>query len=206
MADNLLYKYRGLEPWEFLLDIFLNRRLFAASYQSLNDPMEGVFTYSQDKTSPSFIEQMMDRKAKLRICSLSKTHNSTVMWSYYAAAHQGVVIGVEVDAPSPDIIETTDVKYSKENVFKGFLGSEAGLEARKILTKKLSAWKHEKEVRVFSQSDYVPVVIREVYLGCLMPDPRRALLKSLVERIDPAIRILSLERSSLDSSVPENAI
>ena len=168
--------------------------------------MEGVFTYSQDKASPSFIKQMMDRKEKLRICSLCKAHNSTVMWSYYAAAHQGVVIGVEVNQFSPEIIETTDVKYSKENVFKGFLASQADVEARKILTKKLSAFKHEKEVRVFAKSDYVPITIREVYLGYKMPDPRRALLTSLIERIDPTIKILRLERSDLDSSVPENAI
>ena len=206
MADNLLYKYRGVEPWEYLLDILINRRLYASSYQKLNDPMEGIFTYSQDKASPSFIEQMMDKKSQLRICSLSKAYNSTVMWSYYAAAHQGVVIGVAIDKTAPNVIDVTDVTYSEDNVFKGFLGSDAETEARKILAKKLTAWTHEQEVRVFSRADYVPITIREIYFGCQMVEDKKKLLGNLIRQIDPAIKLIPLERSNLDSRVPENVI
>ena len=206
MKNSLVFKYRALEPWAFLLDILVNKRLYAASFQSLNDPMEGAFTYSQDKTSPSFIEQMRGRKARLKICSLSKVYNSTVMWSYYAAAHKGIVIGAEINRNDPDIVEVKGVTYAKNNVFRGFLGNDAETEARKVLAKKLTAWKHEKEIRVFSRTEFVPVTIKKMYLGCQMPDTQKQLIRALMKKLDPLVNVEELCREDLDSNVPENAI
>lgn len=203
MTQQILFKYRSLEPWVFFLDILVNKRLYAATFQSLNDPMEGSFTYSQDKTSPSFIEQMVTHKAQLGICSLSKTHNSTVMWSYYAAAHKGVVLGVTVNSAEEDVVAVQKVTYSKDNVFRGILGSDAATEARKVLAKKLTAWKHEKEVRVFSRSCFVPVSLRIIYLGCQMPEAQRLLLRSLMARINPEVEIYQMQRNELDSKLYE---
>jgi hypothetical protein len=39
----LLYKYRSLENFEYILDIILNERLHCAPYEELNDPFEGIF-------------------------------------------------------------------------------------------------------------------------------------------------------------------
>ena len=39
--NEILYKYRSLDNWKFVLDIFLNKRLYAASFYDMNDPMEG---------------------------------------------------------------------------------------------------------------------------------------------------------------------
>ena len=197
---EILYKYRGLEPWEFLLDIFINKRLYAASFQTLNDPMEGFFTYSQDKTSPSFIQQMKTHKSEFRICSLSRTHNNTVMWSYYAAGHEGLVIGVTVDEIGNNIAGVNKVTYAKDNIFRGFLGSDAETEAKKVLTKKLSAWKHEQEIRVFSRGEFVPIKIENVYFGCQMTSEKKSLVRSLLERLDSKIEIHEITRSDLDSN------
>ena len=65
MAD-LLYKYRSLEPWEYQLDIFINKRLHAAPFQDLNDPMEGMFTYSDNDVSRGFIRQIVAEKSRIR--------------------------------------------------------------------------------------------------------------------------------------------
>jgi hypothetical protein len=48
VVPSVLYKYRSVENWKFLEDIFSNRRLFAATFRSLNDPMEGLL-YKHDK-------------------------------------------------------------------------------------------------------------------------------------------------------------
>ena len=199
---KIFYKYRGLEPWEFLLDIFISNRLYAASFKSLNDPMEGVFTYSQDKIHPSFIEQMKMHKSQLRICSLSNTHNNTVMWSYYAAGHEGLVIGFEIDN-SNNTVEINKVTYAKNNTFRGFLGSDAETEAKKVLIKKLSAWKHEQEIRVFSKSEFVYIKIKNVYLGCQMLIEKKNLIRNLLVRLDPNIKIYEMQRSDLDSNIDE---
>ena len=42
----LLYKYRSLENFEYVLDIILNERLHCAPYDDLNDPFEGIFRSS----------------------------------------------------------------------------------------------------------------------------------------------------------------
>jgi hypothetical protein len=199
MTLSLLYKYRGLDPWEFLLDILVNQRLYAAPYQSLNDPMEGAFTYSHDNVSPSFIEQMINHKGQLGICSLSRSHNNTVMWSYYAAAHKGVVIGVSIEKTGQNIVEINDVSYVAENVFTGFYGSDVHSEARKILSKKLTAWRHEAEVRVFSNSNFVPVTLVSVHLGYHMPESQKTLLRQLIKCINPAVKIEEMKREDLDS-------
>lgn len=42
----LLYKYRSIENFQFFVDIILNKRLYAARYLDLNDPMEGHYIYA----------------------------------------------------------------------------------------------------------------------------------------------------------------
>jgi hypothetical protein len=197
--SSLFYKYRAIEPWEYLLDIFVNERLYAAKFESLNDPMEGMFTYSKDQESPGFIKQIVEEKARLGIVSLSRTHNNTVMWSYYAAAHKGVVLGIEIDVKQKNVVDVSKVRYAKNISFRGFYGSEAETEARKILSKKLSAWKHEDEVRVFSRSQFVPVYLRQLFLGCQMPKAQQQLLKRMLRSINPELEVKSMKRTDLDT-------
>jgi len=39
----ILYKYRSLEQFEYVLDILLNERLYCSYYKDLNDPLEGIY-------------------------------------------------------------------------------------------------------------------------------------------------------------------
>jgi hypothetical protein len=128
------------------------------------------------------------------------------MWSYYAAAHQGIVFGLEIANPQADIVSISKVTYSRDNIFRGFLGSDAETEARKILSKKLSPWRHEKEVRVFSKSSFVQVVLRRAYFGCLMPEEKKSLLRQVIKRLNPSIEIIELKRDDLDRNLGTNVI
>lgn len=38
------YKFRSLQNPQRFIDIIVNKRLYAAEVEKLNDPMEGVFT------------------------------------------------------------------------------------------------------------------------------------------------------------------
>lgn len=42
-----LFKYRNLSNIQFALDIFINKRLYAANFKTLNDPMEGRYMYTR---------------------------------------------------------------------------------------------------------------------------------------------------------------
>ena len=46
-AAMILYKYRSLTDWKFLIDILMNNQLFAAGFESLNDPMEGRYYHPE---------------------------------------------------------------------------------------------------------------------------------------------------------------
>ncbi|MCP4229678.1 MAG: DUF2971 domain-containing protein, partial [bacterium] len=162
---NTYFKYRVLEPWEYLLDILVNRRLYAAHFEDLNDPMEGTFTYTKTQVNPGFIRKLVEKQSRLRICSLSRTHNNTVMWSYYAAGHKGIVLGVEVDPGQEDVLSIEEVEYAERITFEAYHGSDPDNDAKRILSKKLSGWDHEGEIRVFTNLEFVGVRLRQLYLG-----------------------------------------
>jgi len=58
-------------------------------------------------------------------------------------------------------------------------------------------YKHIAEVRVFSRSSFVPVQLRSIYLGCLMPATRNKLVRQLVERINPELDVIEISRDDL---------
>ncbi len=196
---KLLFKYRTLSSLDFFLDIVVKKRLYTATYQSLNDPMEGAFTYTEEEYLKDFVLKLSDQRERLRICALSETHNNTLMWAYYGEAHTGAAIGVEIDTNSLSVDGIERVEYTETLVFEPFFGSEAGAEAKKILLKKLSPWKHEKEVRVFSTDEFVPVKIKSIYFGYQINERREAIITDLMRIIDPAVTITKLQREDLDS-------
>ena len=83
-SPMILYKYRGFASLEFALDIFVHQRLYAANFQSLNDPMEGRFIYQKADLNHDQITEIRGEKARYNILSLSTTPFNMLMWSYYA--------------------------------------------------------------------------------------------------------------------------
>ena len=70
MIPSPLYKYRTIENWSFLEDILSRCRLYAASFRSLNDPMEGLL-YERDKdVSVKYRKAVRTASDRLNICSL----------------------------------------------------------------------------------------------------------------------------------------
>ncbi len=196
---KILYKYRGVEPWGHFLNFLLHQRLYAANFKQLNESMEGTFTYSKTHVSPGFIKQIIDNKTSLNICSLGQSHNSTIMWSYYAAGHKGIVLGIEIDAVQDGLSSIEDVEYSDSITFEAYQGCYAEVDAKKILSTKFTAWKHEREVRVFTRAQFVNVKLLKVYFGCEMSDEQRLLLSDLIGKLDPQVELIQMQRSHLDT-------
>ena len=176
----MLYKYRSINNTLFLLDILVNRRLFASKFNSLNDPMEGHFIYRSSKIGLDLLKEIRLLKKELRICSLSKKANDTLMWAYYGDGHKGVAIGVEVaDNVEYDI---RPVKYRERTVFfsKEMDAEEA---VKKLLSTKLLPWEHEQEVRVLTYENYVDVKIKKIVFGKNIIDKDMELLTRLAEKL-----------------------
>jgi hypothetical protein len=198
MAEQLLFKYRSLENWRFLLDILVNSRLYAAPFKNLNDPMEGRYYYGDGEMTKAFRRLVRARKDEWRICSLTKDPQNTLMWSYYSTGHTGVALGLTVpDSPSDQI---RDVRYDSQ------IGIGASSQRRPprdvaldILSQKQLSWSHEREVRVFSPRPYVPIRLKEIRLGCKASASDRELLDTLVRKTNPRVRIIPVTRTDLDA-------
>lgn len=165
-STSVAYKYRSDTPIEFIYDILVNRRLYCADWTSLNDPMEGVFSYfAGDTVIKEAVDSIKFHKKQVKVCSLSLTATEPLMWSHYANGFRGVAIGLKLPAQS-DIREVDYLKNGLELNPHSF--TEPDEAAKKILSSKLYAWKHEKEIRILCPDDWYQLstrAITQVVLG-----------------------------------------
>lgn len=189
------YKYRSIKDFKRFMDILVHNRLYSTDFGNLNDPMEGVFTFSS-KIESSIITKLKDEKSKMKICSFSRTYKHGLMWSFYADEHRGCCFEVEVDDCS-DLWEKVLVDY-KEN-FYNLNDSSTVIE---ILSRKSKQWNYEKEVRFLKKSNtdtmYLPVKIKKIYLGMRMCDEDKKLIKKIVNAINSGIEIIEMKKEDID--------
>lgn len=182
----MLYKYRSIEQFKFFVDILVRKKLYAAKYFELNDPMEGQYLYtgSSNGVNQDIQQILTSRKNKIRICSLSKNYQSPVMWSHYANGHRGVVLGVEVDIAKYNI---RSVYY--DGPMRIDLNNLNPNSAIDILTTKLQAWEYEEEERVFTLdgSQFVDIDLKKIIIGSRMNTRDKGLIMDLVESICPEV-------------------
>jgi len=200
MPQSLYFKYRSLDNWKFIVDIFVNSRLYAAQFKTLNDPMEGRYYYKGDELSRAFRKMVREQKDELRICSLSRDPLNTLMWSYYAGGHTGIVLGFKIRSPRSRLIK--DVRYdSKMKIGPQHANLPPFELAQEILSQKQQNWIHEKEVRVFSRETFVPIELKEVRLGCKASSEDEELLKALLDKTNQGTKLIRVTRSQLDAPV-----
>ena len=155
-----LYKFRSLDNFKYTEDIIRNKRLYAADFRKLNDPMEGAF-----KLLPSVDKRLRDaiieQKLDLKVCSLCEEMKNPLMWAHYANNFQGICIEIEI---SEDKVTKLDYKKDILNVTNQL--NNADNWAKKILTTKFQEWKYEKEWRILTNNNYVKDInITAIYLG-----------------------------------------
>jgi hypothetical protein len=198
MPNNVLYKYRSLDNWKYLIDILVGERLYAASFRSLNDPMEGRYHYTRDEVSRAFDRAIRQSKDYWRICSLTTKATSTLMWSYYAGGHTGVAVGVVV--PKRRGQRMLPVRYDSDvYVGPGHFRRQPRDVALEILSQKQWAWSHEGEVRVFSKAPFVPIQVHSLLLGCQISEDDEKLVQGLVRAVNPKVTVRRIKRSQLDA-------
>lgn len=150
------YKFRGSNQFDLALDIIFNKRLYCADWSKLNDPMEGSFVYSRssiDETDyKTRIQEIIEKKQGIRICSLSKTFDCHLLWAHYASGFDGLAI--EVDLPDRD-------ERVKDVLYRGVFGHVAieraqdpSRIAQEILSSKYQEWAYEREVRVLNHGEF----------------------------------------------------
>lgn len=166
MGEAKLYKYLDVKGGLAMLE---HHNLQFTNATKLNDPFDchpALFDYSNAPTNKhnwppaDFLRQkgetdMENQRNRTWICSLSKIHDSLLMWSYYGN-HKGVCVGldmekariylskimclvyigaIEMEVQYRDIIEKPDYFHDIKDYIRYQLSTKA------------KAWKHEQEVR-----------------------------------------------------------
>lgn len=143
-----LYKFGSFN--EFTRDIIITEEFFFSDWEKMNDPMEGLFQYYKEEHSQNEIDALYSEKNKYGISCFSKDYSEILMWSHYADNHNGVCIEVEIDDELCDknSIIVKDVEYAT-NVQMLLSNDGTTPYSIELLSKKITKWKYEKEVRVF---------------------------------------------------------
>ena len=141
-----LYKFRSLgdeTDFDRLKDIIVKKKFWCSKIWDLNDPMEGV--YKNSFFNREQIEKTFTEKNEYRICSFSgeKGLDDSRLWGYYANGFKGVAIEIEVE--KNDVCE---IRYVTPKNFR-----IKQVNAKKIITRKLTKWKHEDEYRFLIKSE-----------------------------------------------------
>lgn len=167
------YKFRPASKIAFAFDIIINKRLHCADWKNLNDPMEGTFVYSYKEKEESVVSKRVkgisEAKRKYKICSLSGTFDSHLLWSHYAGGFDGVAI--EVDLPD----DTPSIKLVDYRGVFAFLDMDDNISedeaAKKILFSKYDEWQYEQEIRILNDSEWFELrrPIKRVIAGHRMP-------------------------------------
>jgi hypothetical protein len=188
----MLYKYRSLDNFKFVVDIFVNSRLYAAAYSELNDPMEGFYRHKDGGLSKELIEQIDGARKAIRLCSLSRDPNNALMWAHYANGHRGLVIGVDVEKKNQKLrpVQYTGPSYVRHAAQRGSKDT-----AINVLSHKHEVWAYEEEERVFvSGTNYVSISLRKIILGSRMSNQDVSLMQKLAAALCPQVEV---ERSAI---------
>ena len=183
---GILYKYRNLNNYENFIDIIINNRLYAAEYNKLNDPMEGLYYYGDGIIDENLRRKIYNNKKTLRLCSLTKNSNNFLMWSHYADGHKGIAIGVRIDE---NAFKVKDIEYIPN---LRYYDNTIDLDAINILSTKINLWSYEEEVRAFTEdgTTYINVSIEEIHIGSKMSHQHYSLIRKLIDKINPNIRLI----------------
>lgn len=181
----MFYKYRTLDNFQFVLDILVNKRLYAATFEEMNDPMEGFYTADPDIPIES-LDALKTEQKSLKFCSLSKYNYSPLMWAHYANGNRGIAIGIEVK----DYADLREVVYGSHSHLVA--SKPTTIErAKDVLSFKADFWRYEDEIRIFAdKGNYVNVTIKEIIFGERADRTQKALLKNIVKKVNPNIKII----------------
>ncbi|TWT41013.1 hypothetical protein RAS1_37040 [Phycisphaerae bacterium RAS1] len=146
-----LYKFRPLgDDLSFCRakEILRTGQFWCSRFWELNDPMEGVYSFpAADKVR---IEDLFSNKARRVICSFSgpEAFSNPVIWGYYANGFKGMAIEIEMSAD--EVQKIKKMTYAKD--VAEWSKTDGANRVTKILTTKLSRWKHEDEYRYLCNS------------------------------------------------------
>jgi len=218
IKNYTFYKYRSFEDFERFLDIIVNKRLYGATYKTLNDPLEGKFNH--EGLSKDDLSKIYDNLRKTRICSLLQKQpkqefpDDFLMWSHYANSHKGCCIQLKITGRYNKEWDLFPIEYKKE------LPKATGNiheQIKQILSVKTPMWENEHEwraVRQFSgkafatNSPYYHIKVEAVYLGMNVTAEKSKFYTRIIKDIDKDIKVyqITTDKQEVNIFYPEFTI
>lgn len=202
------YKYRGADQIPFALDILLKERLYCSDWRVLNDPLEGSFSYSYPTLSRNgnalntdyfddLADLIVDEKKKKKICSLSATILSPLLWAHYASGFTGLALEFEI--PDDDV-RIRRVTYSEDPTVDLSAGGEPGPLATHVLSSKFEAWRYEEEIRIIQDEVWfkLPHPVTRIICGPRMNTAMFEALGLVCEAKRVAISMMHIDHDGID--------
>lgn len=199
----IAYKFRSASQLDFAFDIIINNRLWCSDWRRLNDPMEGMFSYStrssdeQDRSEQ--VAEIIRYKRNLKICSLSRTFDSHLLWAHYASGFEGLAIEVELPDEAPEVRVLTYRGVFAQIRIDGELDAER--TAEEVLSSKYKEWEYEQEVRIVQQGDWYRLSrpVRRIIAGHRMQPAVLDALQIICERKDITLNRTGIGDEGIDA-------
>lgn len=201
------FKFRSASQVAFALDIIINKRLFCADWKTLNDPLEGMFAYSylspDEEDVREQVMQIVEQKQGLKICSLSKTFDSHLLWAHYAGGFDGMAIEIELPKEHPSVKNVTyRGVYAMPNLRQQHAPE---VLAESILSSKYHEWEYEREVRILQRDPWFHFQepVKQVIAGHRMPQALFDALNIICTSMNIPFRKVGIGDEGIDADYVE---
>ena len=179
-----LYRYRSLKEFDREIEAIEQGYIFCADFKSLNDPMEGLYSSSQNlRESDDYRavrQSIRDNKSDIGMCSFSEVRNHELMWAHYADQFKGVCISYSLSKllkALPDEITFVRMFYNETEPTIYPSHRDHAQVAKMIFSYKNYRWLYEREWRMFAplgKASYQDTeCVTRVYLGSRIKESHR---------------------------------
>lgn len=198
-----LYRYRSLgqhlpeseanKKFDREIEAVLKNKVFCGRFDSLNDPMEGLYEASTRAASQSNFRDIarliMSEQLGIGVGSFSETWDNTIMWAHYADQFCGICVCYGLTGllkGMPDDHYFARMAYGDKLPLLNLPSAkDPEGRARAILSRKHLNWQYEREWRLFAPAvglaDYGEKVVKSVYLGPRMPNKLQARVRAALK-------------------------
>jgi len=203
-----LYRYRSLQEFDREMEAIEEGYLFCAAYHTLNDPMEGLFTSSQNLRGSADYRavrrSITDNKSQLGMCSFSEVRNHELMWAHYADQFKGICISysfLKLRQSLPAEVSFVRMFYNETVPTIHRSKKDPSQLARMVLSYKNYRWLYEREWRMFAPLGKAyyrdTTCVARVYLGSRMEDGDRNRITDRLKRIKIKTREMTIDKYSI---------
>jgi hypothetical protein len=203
-----LYRYRSLREFDREIEAIEDGYLYCAAYRTLNDPMEGLFSSSQNlRESDDYRavrEAIRDNKAQIGMCSFSEVRNHELMWAHYADQFKGICISYNLSTllkALPGNVNFVRMFYNETVPTIHRSKKDPSHLAKMVLSYKNYRWLYEREWRMFAplgKASYLGAAcVSRVYLGARMTNSDRNRIMDRLKRLNIRTLGMTIDKYSM---------